>query len=86
MNLSCGLLHWNIILEWPDGAMQDEMCFISIMHVVCYIFSPGNVELDIVLHIHYDKPVKVPLMLLLVWENIALGYGLNANIALSFTL
>jgi len=69
--------------------IQDEsakLCFISIMHVVCYIFSPGNVELDIVLHIHYDKPVKVPLMLLLVWKNIELGYGLNANIALGFTL
>jgi len=42
--------------------------------------------MDIVLHIHYDKPVKVPLMLLLVWKNIALGFGLNANIALGFTL
>ena len=42
--------------------MQDEsseLCFISVAHIVCYI----NIVLEILLRIHCNKPVKVPLML-----------------------
>jgi len=87
MNLSCGLLHRNIILEWPQRfywwshTIKDEsakLCFISIIHVVCYIFPPGNVELDIVLNIHYDEPVKVPLMLLVVQYGKILNSGMDS--------
>lgn len=40
--------------------------------------------LEIVLHIHHNKQIKVLLMLMHDGENIVSGRGLEANVALSF--
>ena len=69
-------------------AMQDEsakLCFIfRSTHSVLY-FPQENKVPEILLRIHCNKPVKVPLTLM-HYGNIARGCGLGANIALSFAL
>jgi len=44
--------------------MKAQNCALfSIAHKVCYNFPWKTIVLEIVLHIHYNKPVKVLFML-----------------------
>jgi len=69
-------------------AIQDEsveLCFIFHSARSVLYFPLTNIVPEIMLCIRCNKPVKVPLTLV-HYENIARGRGLEANIALGFTL